>query len=62
MIIILIVNYDSSIFNKFAASLIDNSIVFIYDCHMFIVLATGPMLPLGACNIKLFMVAIVAVS
>ncbi len=60
--IILIVNYDSSIINKFAASLTDNVIVFIYDCHMFIVQATGPRLPLGAYTIKLFIVAIVAVS
>ncbi len=38
---ITIVNYDFSIINKFTASLNDNARVIIYDCHMFIVQATG---------------------
>jgi hypothetical protein len=38
---ITIVNYDSSITNKFGASLTDDAIVIIYDPHMFIVQATG---------------------
>jgi hypothetical protein len=37
---IMIVNYDSSVVNKFGASLTDNARVVIYDCHMFIVQAT----------------------
>ncbi len=39
----MIVNYDSSIFNKFGASLTDeyDATVIIYDCHMFIAQATG---------------------
>jgi hypothetical protein len=38
---ITIVNYDSSVVNKFGASLTDDARVVIYDCHMFIVQATG---------------------
>ncbi len=38
---ILIVNDDSSIINKLEASLIDDASVVIYDCHVFIVQATG---------------------
>jgi hypothetical protein len=38
---ITIVNYDSSIVNKFGASLTDDARVIIYDRHMFIVQATG---------------------
>jgi hypothetical protein len=38
---IMIVNYDSSIVNKFGASLTDDTRVIIYDCHTFIVQATG---------------------
>ncbi len=34
------VNYDSSIVNKVGASLTDDVIVAIYNCHMFIVQAT----------------------
>ncbi len=37
-----IVNYASSSINKLKASLNDDARVIIYDCHMFIVLATGP--------------------
>ena len=37
---IVIVNYNSSIINKFGASLIDDARVIIYDCHMFIVQET----------------------
>ncbi len=37
---------DSSIVNKFEASLIDDARVVIYDCHMFIVQASGFSLPL----------------
>ncbi len=37
---IMIVNYDSSIINKFRASLADDSRVVIYDHHMFMVQAT----------------------
>ncbi len=33
---IMIVNYDSSIVNKFRASLTDDARVVIYNCHMFI--------------------------
>jgi hypothetical protein len=38
---IMIVNDDSSIINKLETSLIDDARVIIYDCHMFIVQATG---------------------
>ncbi len=37
----MIVNYASSVFNKLEALLTDNSRVVIYDCHVFIVQATG---------------------
>jgi hypothetical protein len=37
----MIVNDDSSIVNKFEASLTDEARVIIYDHHMFIVQATG---------------------
>ncbi len=37
---IMIVNDDSSIINKFEASLSDDDRVVIYDCHMFIVQTT----------------------
>ncbi len=37
----LIVNDDSSIISKLETSLIDDARVVIYDCHMFIVKATG---------------------
>ncbi len=36
-----IINYDSSIVNKFGASLADNARVVIYDHHMFIVQEPG---------------------
>ncbi len=36
-----IVNDDSRVVNKLEASLNDNARVVIYDCHMFIVQATG---------------------
>jgi hypothetical protein len=36
-----IINYDSSVINKFAASLNDEAKVVIYDRHMFIVQAIG---------------------
>jgi hypothetical protein len=36
-----IVNDDARIVNKLDASLTDDSRVIIYDCHMFIVEATG---------------------
>ncbi len=35
-----IVNDDSRVINKLEASLTDDTIVVIYDCHMFIVQAT----------------------
>ncbi len=38
---IMIVNYDSSIVNKFGASLTDDATVIFYNRHMFIVQATG---------------------
>jgi hypothetical protein len=38
---ITIVNYDSSIVNKFEASLTDDARVIIYDRHMFIEQANG---------------------
>jgi hypothetical protein len=41
---ITIVNYNSSIINKFAASLTDDPRVVIYDRHMFIVQATSGLL------------------
>ncbi len=37
----MIMNDDSSIVNKLGASLTDDARVVIYDCHMFIVQATG---------------------
>jgi len=36
-----IVNDDSRVVNKLEVSLTDNARVVIYDCHMFIVQATG---------------------
>ncbi len=36
-----IVNDDSRVINKLEASLTDDARVVIYDCHMFIVQATG---------------------
>jgi hypothetical protein len=36
-----IINYASSIVNKLEALLTDNARVVIYDCHVFIVQATG---------------------
>jgi hypothetical protein len=36
-----IVNDDSGVINKFEASLSDDARVTMYDCHMFIVQATG---------------------
>jgi hypothetical protein len=36
-----IVNDDSTVVNKLEASLTDDARVIIYDCHMFIVQATG---------------------
>ncbi len=41
---LMIVNYDSSIINKFGASLTDDPRVVIYNCHMFLVQATVPLL------------------
>ncbi len=38
---ITIVNYDSSVINKFGASLIDDVRVIICDCHMFTVQVSG---------------------
>ncbi len=38
---ITIINTDSRIGNKFGASLTDDARVVIYDCHVFIVQATG---------------------
>ncbi len=38
-----IINDESSIINKFEASLTDDTRVVNYDCHMFIVQATGAM-------------------
>ncbi len=37
----MIVNDDTSIINKFEASLTDDARFVIYDCHMIIVPATG---------------------
>ncbi len=37
----MIVNDESRVVNKLEASLTDDTIVVIYDCHMFIVQATG---------------------
>jgi hypothetical protein len=45
-----IVNDDSRVFNKFEASLTDDTRVVIYNHHMFIVQATsGKVLGLGSC-------------
>ncbi len=41
---IMILNYDSSIVNKFVASLTDDAWVVPYDCHMFIVHDTGSVI------------------
>ncbi len=49
---ITIVNDDSSIVNKLEALLIDDARVIIYDCHMFIVQATG-LKPSVACTINM---------
>jgi hypothetical protein len=38
---IMIVNYDSRVTNRLEASLTDDARVVNYDCHMFIVQATG---------------------
>jgi hypothetical protein len=38
---ITIVNDDSSVVNKLEISLTDDAIAIIYDCHIFIVQATG---------------------
>ncbi len=38
---LMIVNDDSRVVNKLEASLTDDARVIIYDCHMFIVQATG---------------------
>ena len=37
----MIANHDSTVINKLEASLTDDARVVIYDCHMFIVQATG---------------------
>jgi hypothetical protein len=37
----MIVNYNSSVINKFGASIIDDARVVIYNHHMFIIQATG---------------------
>jgi hypothetical protein len=37
----MIINDDSRVVNKLEASLTDDARVVIYDCHMFIVQATG---------------------
>jgi hypothetical protein len=44
----MITNDDSREINKLETSLIDDATFLIYDCHMFILQATG------ACSIKLF--------
>ncbi len=49
-----IVNYTSSGVNNLKASLNDDTRVVIYDRHMFIVQATGLMLPPGGRNGELF--------
>jgi hypothetical protein len=41
---IMILNYESSIVNRFGASLTDDARVVIYDCHIFIVHATGSVI------------------
>jgi hypothetical protein len=48
---ITIINYDSGIVNKLAASLTDDARVVIYDCHMFIVQAPGLV---GRCRRRKF--------
>ncbi len=42
-----IINDDSRVINKLETSLTDDARVVIYDCHMFIVQATGSRLTLG---------------
>jgi hypothetical protein len=39
--LVMIVNDDSRVVNKLEVSLTDDARVIIYDCHMFIVQATG---------------------
>jgi hypothetical protein len=58
---ITIINDDSRGINNLKTSLTDDVRVIIYDCHMFIVQATGVSManiyvrfPPGACIIKLF--------
>ncbi len=45
----MIVNDDSRVANKLEASITDDDRVVIYDCHMFIVQATGSQ----CCNLHL---------
>jgi hypothetical protein len=44
----MIVNDNSRVINKLEASLTDDTRVVIYDCHMFIVQATGVMFTTGS--------------
>ncbi len=44
---IMIANYDSSIINKFKASLTDDARVVTYDRHMFIIQATEDVKRIG---------------
>ncbi len=54
---ITIVNDDSSIFNKLDTSIIDHSVVVIYNHHMFIVQATGFKLKKNySCNLQMFLI------
>ena len=52
---ITIINYDSSIVNKFVPSLTDNTRVIIYDHHMFVLQASGVNFIniFHACNLQL---------
>ncbi len=51
---IMIVNYDSSIVNKFRASFTDDAWIVINDCHMFTVHATGNQFVSTALGHRLF--------
>ncbi len=50
----IIVNDDARIINKLDASLTDNARGVIYDCHMFIVHATGPNYVRASVTMKKF--------
>ena len=56
---ITIVNDNSKVVNKLETSLTDDASVVIYDCHMFIVQATGGNLPTVAPNSSIVILSVV---